>query len=69
MDILSKNGTLKCSVLVACYGAFLLGCQSTPAKVPEEDQACQAENAESCNGEDRGFNPCRINNKLPVCKK
>ena len=68
MEIFSKDGTGKLSVLVVFCSAFLFGCQSTPAEVQEDEQACQAENSQRCDGEDRGFNPCRINDKLPVCK-
>ncbi|MFT4938758.1 MAG: hypothetical protein ACI88A_001787 [Paraglaciecola sp.] len=69
MEFFAKDRARQLCILVAFSIVFLFGCQSTPTEDQEDPETCQAENAEDCSGEDRGFNPCRINNNLPVCKK
>ena len=67
MENLWKDRGRHICVLLVFSSVFLFGCQSTS---PEEEdlELYQAESAEGCVEEDRGFNPCRINNNLPVCK-
>lgn len=51
---------------------LLIGCQSTPEESGEFDCKEQADatcSAEADNGDDRGYNPCLVNKKLPICKK
>ena len=55
------------ALLTAFFG--MAGCQSTDETVATEE--CREASTETCeeNGEDRGYDPCRINNNLPVCKE
>ena len=69
MEIFWKNRPRKLCTLVTFSTVFLFACQGTPPDEQEDLEVCQAESAEGCVEEDRGFNPCRINNNLPVCKK
>jgi len=63
---------VKGSIMLALFSSiFLLGCQSTPTENTEPN--CRTESSENCveedMGDDRGFNPCLVNKKLPICKK
>ena len=69
MEIFSKDRARQLCLLLTFSSVLLFGCQSTPPEEQDDLETCQAESAEGCVGEDRGFNPCRINNDLPVCKK
>jgi hypothetical protein len=69
MEFFSKYRARQFYILATFSTFFLFGCQSTPPEEQEEQAICQAADTENCDGEDRGFNPCRINNNLPVCKK
>ena len=64
-----KNKARNLYILVTFSTVFLFACQSTPPDEQEYLEVCEAESEEGCVEEDRGFNPCRINNNLPVCKK
>lgn len=69
MENFWKDRARQLCVLVTFSSISLFGCQSTPPEEQEDLEVCQAESVEGCVDEDRGFNPCRINNNLPVCKK
>lgn len=58
-------------LLLAGSFLFLAACGSTMEEA--ETAECQPQNTESCtdsedDGEDRGYDPCKINKNLPVCK-
>jgi hypothetical protein len=61
------------TIILALLGSvFLFGCQSTATENSEPN--CQTESSDNCveegdMGDDRGFNPCLVNKKLPICKK
>lgn len=65
------NRTNWTSLILTFLLLFLGACGSTMEET--EVQECQPQNTESCaeaedNGEDRGYDPCKINKNLPVCK-
>ena len=55
--------------LLAVTFSLVVACNSTPEY--EEPDECRLNGEEACedSGEDRGYNPCLVNNKLPVCKR
>lgn len=63
---------LLASTIVVLFTSFILGCSSTEKTtettqcVPQNTQACPG--SENQDGEDRGYDPCLINENLPVCK-
>ncbi|GAA0857593.1 hypothetical protein [Aliiglaciecola litoralis] len=63
MDNFSK--VLITTLSLSCL--LLTGCKSTPDNVDEPE--CREAN-ENCqeDGDDRGYDPCLVNNSLPVCK-
>lgn len=72
MENLSLNRALRMFVLLTFSMLFLYGCESTANEEVEAD--CRIETDENCaveddNSDDRGYNPCLVNEKLPVCKK
>ena len=69
MDIFWKDRARHLCIFVAFSSIVLFACQSTPPEEQEDLEVCQTESTDGCVEEDRGFNPCRINNNLPVCKK
>jgi hypothetical protein len=54
--------------LLGVMFSLVVACNATPDS--EEPEQCRTQNEEACNesAEDRGYNPCLVNNKLPVCK-
>lgn len=48
--------------------SLVVACNATPEN--DEPEQCQPQGEEVCHesAEDRGYNPCLVNNKLPVCK-
>jgi hypothetical protein len=72
MEHLSINRARRIFVLFTFFLLFFNGCKSTT----DEDFTanCRTQANENCaseedNGDDRGYNPCLVNNNLPVCKK
>lgn len=57
------SGILISTTFLAC--CLMSGCQSTAKTEPE----CRPENSQTCEGDDRGYDPCLVNKNLPVCKK
>ena len=72
MENLSINRARRIFVLFTFCMLFIFGCKSTPEHevaancVTETNKDCSVEDD---NGDDRGYNPCLVNKKLPVCKK
>ena len=48
--------------------SLVVACNATPDS--DEPEQCRTQNEQACNesAEDRGYDPCLVNNKLPVCK-
>lgn len=70
MEYLSINRARRMFVILTLCLLFIQGCSSTT----EEDVVanCRTEANEECsedNGDDRGYNPCLVNKKLPICQK
>ena len=72
MEHLSINRARRICFLLTISMLFLYGCNITAQENVETN--CRTETNENCsaeedNGDDRGFNPCLVNKKLPVCQK
>ena len=72
MDNLQLKNAYRSFVLIAFCSLFLIGCNSTPEENIEP--SCTMDSNENCsaetdNGDDRAYNPCKVNKNLPVCKK
>lgn len=52
---------------VLILGVLLLSC-ATPQPEVDIDHNAPASGKQSESGEDRGFDPCKLNSNLPVCK-
>lgn len=54
--------------LLALTFSLVVACNSTPEN--DQPEACIPNGEETCEdlGDDRGYNPCNVNNKLPACK-
>ena len=70
MEHLLINRARRMFVFLTLCLLFVQGCSSTA----EEDVTvnCPTEISVNCtddNGDDRGYNPCLVNKKLPVCQK
>ena len=61
-----KNCT-RIALLVVTF-CSVVACNSTSEN--QDPEECRPHSEEACNdsGEDRGYDPCLVNDKLPVCK-
>lgn len=72
MEDLVTRSVVRARYFAIFSALFLLGCQSTSEE--NIDPNCQTQTTDNCSeevgmGDDRGYDPCLVNKKLPVCKK
>ncbi len=62
-----KNCTRVALLAVTC--SLVVACNSTPEYTEPDECAPNGEQSCEDSGDDRGYNPCLVNNKLPACKR
>lgn len=58
--------TISLTALVLLSVSLLTGCAT---QVAEPDIDHKADSTSTSHGEERSFDPCKLNNKLPVCNE